>query len=84
VFSSIVALGLGSRSNGHSNGCWWHHPKIGMQRGINGQDNCEENAEALGGFVNDHGRGGKMNYNQNQRWRKGEWGMVHSGAEMCH
>lgn len=55
-----------------------------MQRGINGQDNCEENAEALGGFVNNHSRGRKMNYNQNQRWRKGEWGTVHLGAEVCH
>jgi hypothetical protein len=66
MFFSIVVLKLGSRSDGSSNGCWWHCPKIGVQRGINGQENCEENAEALGGFVSGHGRGRKMICSQNQ------------------
>jgi hypothetical protein len=30
----------------------------------------EENAKTPRRFINGHGRGGKMNYNQNQQWRK--------------
>jgi len=41
------------------------HPRVCVykqrsERGIDGRENCEENAEAPGGFISGRGRGGKV------------------------
>ncbi len=46
-----------------------------MQRKINGQENCEENVEALGGCVSGCGRGGKVSVAKTNDGEKesGKW-----------
>ncbi len=73
-------------SNSSSNATSSLSVRVYKQRsesGIDGRENCEVNAEAQGGFISGRGRGGKVSSGQNRRRRKGEWGMVHWGAEVC-